>query len=167
MAVEDKYIDPNLAVGDRVSQYRGQGIDPAIRTRTFEVAAADDDGSVYRLGRVHSSEVPLESVIMNDSIPGGTDYDLGLYDVGVDALEAETGSKDLFLDGATMATARAVGSGLSGLSAIPVADFGKPIWQLLGLDEDPNKDYDLAFTANTVGTGAGTITIMFETGKNG
>ena len=59
-----------------------------------------------------------------------------------------------------MATARAEGSGISGLSNVDVANATQTLTELAG-DTYPDApgEYDVAITANTVGTAAGFITV--------
>lgn len=51
---------------------------------TVEIAAADDNGSVYRLGRVHSSWRISEMTLFNDAITSGAVFDVGLYRTAAD-----------------------------------------------------------------------------------
>ncbi|MCX7354780.1 MAG: hypothetical protein NTY59_08130 [Alphaproteobacteria bacterium] len=51
---------------------------------TVEQGASDNDGSVYRLARVHSSWLMKGVRKFHDAITGGTSYDLGLYRVAAD-----------------------------------------------------------------------------------
>ena len=118
------------------------------------VAAADDDGSTYLLIKdVPSSFVPVKAFIECDAITSGTDYDIGVYD-------SETGAvvtKDLLVNGQTLATASKV---LDGLSAVDLADLGalKSIAELLGLTPSTAKaKYDIVLTGNTVGSAAGDV----------
>lgn len=157
MAVENKYVNTNLASGTLLDgKNNGGGSLKAFRV-TFEVAAADDDGSVYRLMRIPSNAVILSIKVWNDAITSGTDYDTGLYDINTGAVV----DKDLFTDGSTMATAR---DAVEQLTAPDINEIHKSIWEYaaLSLTKDPVKEYDLAITANTVGTAAGTITLDIE-----
>ena len=157
MAVEDKYIDANIAAGKLGNPALSQGAEVVALTATFEVAAADDNGSVYRIGTLNENLIPWSITITNDAITGGTDYELGFYDVGVGGAAVDI---DVLLGTTTMASARAEGSGISGLSAVGQSDATKKIYELLGKTVVNKKaGYDLAVTANTVGTAAGTITV--------
>jgi hypothetical protein len=143
MAVENKYVDSNLAAGTFADASYNGGI--RFVKGTFEVAAADDDASIYRLARINSSEVLLRATLMCDAITGGTDYDLGLYEVTTAAGSGAVVDKDLFMDGQTFASATKT---IDGLNSTTLRDSGK--------------SYDIALTANTVGTAAGTITYFLE-----
>lgn len=122
---------------------------------TVEIAAADDDGSKYRLARIPANAILKEITIACDAITGGTDFDLGFYDVP----EANSGaviSVDALVDGQTLATASRV---LDGTSNVGIADLHKKAWELAGLSEATTKLVDIVLTGNTVGTAAGTVTV--------
>lgn len=126
------------------------------------VAAADDDTSKYVVGIIPSNLKLSDIDIHCTAITGGTDYDLGLYDIDYTSstLIGTVVDADCFMDGQTMATASGSDSGvakLSGLSIITTANRGKYVWEYAGASVDPGKDYLLVYTANTVGTAAGTI----------
>jgi hypothetical protein len=80
-----------------------------------------------------------------------------LYQVGVGSAEVD---KDVLMNGQTMASAltRATGQGL-GLSAVGIDNVGKTLAELSG-QANPGTSYDIALTANTVGTAAGTISVV-------
>lgn len=158
MAVENKYVDGNFADGKLADPQLQGGARALIRMAVASVAAADDDDSVYRLFKVPSNIVIHQIRLSNTAINDGTDYDLGVYstDLGA-AVEA-----DLFIDGRTMAVAA---RDVDGTSNVDVEDLSKPLWELLGLSEDPSKVYDIAITANTVGDAAGHITVHMLTSE--
>lgn len=123
---------------------------------TVEVAAGDDDGSVYRFMRVHSSWRISELLVACDAITGATAYDIGLYNVAAGAAVDD----DLF------ASAVNISGGLAAYTeqllesgTVGIDDVEKSIWELLGLTSDPNLEYDLCMTGDTVGSAAGTISV--------
>jgi hypothetical protein len=125
---------------------------------TIEIAAADDAASVYRMCRVHSSWRLDEITRYNDAITSGTGFDLGLYDI------TEAGGAavddDLFASGISLASESKTGVNDQFESAsINIDDIEKPIWELLALSADPGKWYDLAYTGDTPGSGAGTLSV--------
>lgn len=157
MAVENKYVDSDLAALKKGEAITTVGANLFAYVATLEVAAADDDGSVYRLfANVPSNLVPLEITVATDGITGGTDYDLGIYKTTTSGAVID---KDVLMDGQTMASAltRATGHNL-GLAAVNIADVRKTLAELSG-QTDPDLAYDIALTANTVGTAAGTISV--------
>ena len=142
-----------------------------VKSASVAVAAGDDDGSTYRFVRVRSSDSLKSIKCINTAITGGNDYDCGLYRTAEDG--GAVVDADLYADGFALA--------LAAPAVPPTADGGSPIelrfgdastavpgdvnnrvWEDLGLTEDPGLDYDLVLTANTVGTGAGTIALVVE-----
>ena len=126
---------------------------------TVEVAAADDDGSVYRMCRVPSGARISHILVANDAITAGTAYDFGVYRTAADGGAAV--DDDLFMSAVDMSSARDQLTDLTYESAsINIDKVEKRLWELLGLSADPFVEYDLAFTADTVGTAAGTISVV-------
>ena len=158
MAVEDKYVDSATALGN-TAEPGANGQEIIRMVATVEIAAADDDGSKYRLFKdVPSSFKPQRCTVMCDAITGGTDYELGVYDRNLGAVV----SKGLFMTGQTLASASRV---LDGLAAVDIADIGakKSIAELLSLTPTTAKPaYDITLTADTVGSAAGTVTVVLE-----
>lgn len=122
-----------------------------------DVAAADDDGSVYRVCRAHTSQRLFSVHITNAAITSGTDWDFGAYETAANG--GALIDKDNIVDARTMASAVAVPTALAFTTG---SDYGKRLWEILGYTSDPCKEIDLAWTANTVGSGAGTITTWVE-----
>jgi len=153
MAVENKYTDSLTAAG-KVSNLAGVKEIVAIPF-TFEVAAADSDGSVYRVIKgLNYNLIPVSVKVLNDAITSGTDYDLGLYET---ELGAEI-DKDVFADGLDMSSSRTFNTAVEALITVDPANITKTIMEHAGDTLSTlAKGYDLAFTANTVGSAAGTI----------
>ena len=158
MAVVDKYTDANLqSTRGLALGANAHGGDLVAIAGTFEVAAGDDDGSVYRIAAgLPANLIPYKFEIYNDAITGGTDYDLGLY-------LAESGvvvDADLLADGMDLSSANGRTSPENGLQTLNVDQTGKRLWELTGLgytEKTKPDGFDIALTANTVGTAAGTI----------
>lgn len=124
---------------------------------TVEVAAADDDGSVYRMVQVRSSDRISSIMVANDAITGGTDYDIGIYQTTANGGAVVT--KDVFADGVTFASALDYRDLTNNDEATDIAEVEFKLWQRLGLTSDPMLDYDICITGNTVGSGAGTLSM--------
>lgn len=158
MSVINAYVNSRIAAKTKVKPVNAGFGRPQVLVQTFEVAAGDDDGSVYRLARLPSNLIPFRITIACDAITNGTDWDLGLYktlDKG-----GAVASKDKFMDGQTFAAASKV---LNGFAAVPIENYGKTLAEHLGLtDVTADSEYDLALTANTVGTVDGTVTVIAE-----
>ena len=157
MAVEDKYANALVEAGKKVKAALASGATEVTMVNTVEIAAADDDGSVYRFfSSVPSNLIPTEITITCDTITAGTDFDLGLYKVDGGA-EVD---KDRLMDGQTLATAltRATGHQI-GLKDVNIADAAKTL-AVLSAQAEPDACYDIALTGNTVGSADGTVTII-------
>lgn len=157
MAVEDKYVNANIVAGKKAESFATIGQKTITLVQTEEIAAADDDGSVYRFfANVPSTYIPVQIDIVCDAISGGTDYDLGLYKVDSGAVI----DADVLMDGQTLATAltRATGHQL-GLGVVDKANVTKTLGELSG-QTDVDSAYDICLTGNTVGTAAGTVSII-------
>lgn len=126
---------------------------------TVEIAAADDNGSVYRLGRVHSSWRISEMTLFNDAITSGSVFDVGLYRTAEDG--GAVVDANAFADNISLTSASLTGTQLlneSG-SAVGVEDIEQLVWEMAGQSSDPDVWYDICFTGDTVGSGAGTISL--------
>lgn len=121
-----------------------------------EILAADDNDSVYRVARVHSSWRLTDLQHKNDAITCGSDYNVGLHQT----LENGGAAADdnLFADAISLASASAVWVDDMN-EALGIENLEKRIWELLALDADPNRWYDVTFTGIAVGTGAGTLVV--------
>lgn len=157
MAVEDKYTNADLVAGKKAAAFQtGSGAKTVTMIATIAVAAADDDGSVYRaFANVPSAWVPVNIAVHNDAITGGTDYDLGLYKAGVGGAAVDA---DVLADGLDLSSAAALsGWNNAGLTTVAVENLGD--LATLGGESEPEASYDIALTANTVGSAAGDIRI--------
>lgn len=123
---------------------------------TLEVAAADDDNSVYRFCRIHSSCTISRIDLFNDAIAGGSAYHCGLYETAENG--AAAADADLFATSVDLSSARTAPLEIT-FEALAIEKIGRALWELLGLSADPGREYDLALTGATAGTGAGTISL--------
>lgn len=163
MAVENKYVNADVVADRKGLPSYVNSDEGRFSVTTFEVAAADDDGSIYRLFRINSNMIPFNITITNDAITGGTDYELGIYNTLGGPQAGSVKDLDVLMGTTSMASARAEGSGVSGLTAVSQENATQRLWELAG-DTASNhpSEYDIALTANTVGTAAGTITVKAE-----
>ena len=158
MAVENKWASELIEADKLESSLKsGAGGESYIYAETFEVAVADDNGSIYKLAQLPANAILQKIEINNDAITGATDYDLGLYkNNGVD--QAIAIGKELLAANLNMSAAAARGSEKNGLAALNIDTIGQKVWELLGKTLDTKEEqYVLALTANTVGAAAGTI----------
>ncbi len=154
MAVVDKYVDSLLEAGKKASALNTFGTPVIVAVATAITAAADDNGSVYRIFKdVPSNLVPVLIIVQNEAITAGTDWDLGLYKCNGGAVV----DKDILADGIDMSSARTVATtGNVGMTTINI-DNGTQDFATLGAETNPDAAYDIAWTANTVGSAVGTI----------
>lgn len=161
MAVEDKYVDANAEAGKLVRPaFNGNGVETFTATAIVDVAAADSDLSVFRLFKgITSDYIPTSITITNSAITLGTDYDLGLYETNGGAVV----DKEVLAATIDVSSAVIEGAGVTGLNAVALADTQKRLWELAGQTQGVGgtklPTFDIALTANTVGTVAGTIVV--------
>lgn len=119
-------------------------------------AAGDDDGSIYLVGEIPGEAVILGVDSLNGVVTGGTDYDLGLYDV-----DGTVYSADKIVDGADMSSARTSFTPLA--LDYGAADCEKTVAELLGHvskvvpgsgEVAAKKSYRLGLKGNSVGSAA-------------
>ena len=146
--------DATPRVANDVRNFHGR---VRVQKGTVEVAAADDDTSVFRFARVHSSWSVHSIQYLNDAIAGATDYDCGLYQT------AENGGA--VLDVNAYADAVDINAGTAAwveiaYEARAIENLGQRVYEDGGVAADPNIYYDICLTGATVGTAAGTITMV-------
>jgi len=153
MAVQDKYVNSDVAAGNRSQGAAGSQAWPLFVT--FETLAADDDGSKYRLFKGLAADlIPVSMTIMCDAITAGTDYDVGFYKPDLGAVI----DKDNLADGLDLSSASKV---LDGLKDVAIENRGKRLFELAGHTQAQRLPaYDIVLTANTVGSAAGTISAI-------
>lgn len=129
---------------------------------TVEIAAADDNNSVYRVGRVHSSWRISDIVRYNDAITSGADYDVGLYDTAANG--GAVVNINCFADAVSLVSASVTGTKdlYEAGSDVGVEDIEQRVWEMAGLTEDPGKFMDVCYTGVTVGSGAGTLSVKIR-----
>lgn len=119
------------------------------------VASADSDTSVYRVVRLHSSCRVDSLLLYNTAITAGTSYDVGIYKTAADGgavVDADAFGSAIDLSSAHSGTDIA-------FEALALTSIKKALWEVAGLSADPNCYYDIALTANTVGSADGTIAL--------
>ncbi len=158
MAVEDKYVNTNVVAGKLANPAIMGGAQVFAFVATFEVAIADDDGSIYRIGKaLQPNLIPIEITIACDAITSGTDWDVGLYKTDLGAVI----SANVFGDAIDLSSALTWATAKTGLISVDPANIIKKLYEHAGDDvTDYQRGYDLALTANTVGSAAGTVSVI-------
>lgn len=160
--VQNGYTDTLIDSG-RAKPLKSHGHRTITSVGSFEIAADDDDGSVYRIDRIPADAIITKIELNADVITGGTDYELGFYDVSTSVANGAEVDKDVLLGTTDFSSGFARGSEKNGLADVAIGNLGKKVYELLGKTISNMKpEYDLALTANTVGTGAGTVEYLIE-----
>lgn len=164
MAVEDKYILPyasGLYSSTRPEKtLHAHGAESFWLYNTFEVAAADDNGSKYRVFKnLDANLIPIIIAVGNDAITAGTGYDVGLYRPnGGAALDDDCFAATL--DMSVAAASMNPKTAKDGMAAVAIENYGRRLFEHAGHTiSNKLNAYDLVLTADTVGTAAGTISV--------
>lgn len=155
MAVVNQTSNAVLNAQNKVlsSAYTVYG-DPLESVGFAAVATSDSIGSTYRLARVRSTARVASLFVVNDALTTMT-ANVGLYTINGGAAVNAT----LFGSAVALGTA-----GRSELltGAITAANVEKRVWELLGLSQDPNLEYDLVFTTVAAATAAGNLAVRCQ-----
>lgn len=149
----------------QVTKYAGSAKDPAsrmlapavnaegrlraINVPALEVTNTNSIGSKYYLGKIPSNAVPLAGLatFKHGGVTSVDDADIGVY------LNGAVVSVNLFADGLDISAAGAKDP----FAAIAVANVGKQVWELLGLNVDSGVEYDVVLTINKAATASANI----------
>jgi len=163
MAVVDIYTDALLEAGKLTTSTFAEGGHPFTIVAIAEPANADDDGSVFRLAKALNPDlIPVKFELYNDTgMTGSIDWELGFYETSVDGVDGIAIDIDALLGTTDLSSANARGSAVDALGAVDLADGQKRLYELAG-DTQANKrlGYDIALTANDIGTVGGTILVV-------
>jgi len=161
MAVQNKYVNADTEAEKLATAAFVHGSDPVYMVATFETAAADDDASIFRLFKnVPADLIPTKIEIACDAITSGNDWDLGFYKPTVGGVLGAVIDKDKLADGIDLSSAVAFASAIDGLQTLNIDEVQERIYTLAGDTLDDHElGYDIALTANTIGSGVGTISV--------
>ncbi len=162
MAVENKYINADVVALKLAKSAHSNGGKLFGMVETFEIAAADSNGSVYRVFKnLPPDLIPVKIELYNDAMTSATDYEIGLYKVTKNGVNGAAKDIDCLLGTTDINGGNARGSHVDGLGAVALEDAEKMLYELAGDAFSAREEgYDLAITANTVGSAAGTITLI-------
>ena len=128
---------------------------------TIAKAASDNDGSTYRIARLHSSWRVSSIWLYNDAFTAAAAWGLGLYSTAANGGAGV--SSQCYFTGWAPTAASLVGSEFAfGAGARSPSKIGQQVWADAGLTADPNLFYDLVLTAATAGAIAGNISWNIE-----
>lgn len=121
----------------------------------LEVSTNEDAGDILRFVPVRSNAVVRAVFLYCDAVSTAGAINLGLYrttDDGGAVVDAD------FFASAQVVTTALVRSNVAHESGVyNIDDLDKPLWEALGLTEDPGIWYDVAATVTTDMGGAGTL----------
>ena len=172
MAVIDAYVDSLVAAGKKGNPGKiGPGQVFAF-TSSFEVAATDSDGSIYRIARVGANMIPVAITVMGDDDLDITHVDVGLYLPGAGGAAVDI---DCFADNLAVNTDSVDSADLApnAMFSLPIDDLGKKCWEIASVkaagsytDANHPSEFDLAITAKSEPGAAATIAyrVMFIQG---
>lgn len=126
---------------------------------TVETAAADDANSIYRLVRVPSHARISSILLASDAITGCNSAEVGVYQTAANG--GAVVSESLFASAVDLSSGIAFTEELLEATATDIDKVEKRLWELLALDADPMRDYDIGVIANDV-TAAGTISMKVK-----
>ena len=122
-----------------------------------EVSTATDTADVIRFCRVKSNAVIKQVLLSCDAISTSGAMDIGIYqtdDNGSAVVDADHFASAQGVTSALVDSNVAHESGVYGIE-----NKSKPLWEALGLTEDPGIEYDVAGTLTADMGGAGTIVL--------
>jgi hypothetical protein len=142
----------------------------SLRTSSdaFEIVAEDvgDVNDVIELTRLHSSVRISSIMIFSDELDTNGSPTLAT-DCGIYLTDGTVKDADAFGTAVTTGWGDAAGAGVEFITeagAVPIANVGKRLWEILGESSDPNVDYDicLRLTAVAATGAAGTISFVIQ-----
>lgn len=123
----------------------------------LEVSTAEDAADILTFCQIKSNATVKQVLLSCDAVAVGGAMDIGLYqtaDNGGAVVDAD------FFASAQVVTTALVDSNVAHESGVyGIEDKNKPIWEALGLSEDPQIDYVVAGTITTDMGGAGTLCV--------
>lgn len=161
MAVENKYVHAGLvdATRETVPAHIAQGTNVACIQGTFEVAAADDNDSIYRFIKgIPAGVIPVALEIACDAVTGMSDVNVGLYKTNL----GDVVDENVLADALDLSSAITFAAPKDGLKDVNIADRQKTLWELAGQTiRNKATVFDIAMKAVAAASTAGTISYKF------
>lgn len=128
---------------------------------TLETVSGDSIASTYRFFRVASNVRVSSLQLFCDDIGTTTIADFGLYDTAANGGAAV--DADFFGSAVSLKDGAVAGTDITYESAVvDLPNYGKTLWEQLGLSADPRKYYDVVATLTAAADAAGTITLKLR-----
>ena len=157
MAVVNAYQDAAILAGKNTNPAFSQGAAVMGAVSTFEVAAADDNDSIYRVFKgVPGDMIVLSLQLACDAIAGMTDVNVGLWETNLGAVVSE----NCFADAVNPSAGYAFRAELNLLAGLGVEKIQKRIYEVGGHTIITRKpSYDICLKAVAAAAAAGTVSI--------
>ena len=159
MAVRNEWADASVEAGKKGNPAIVSGNHKLGFVTTFEIAAGDDDASIIKIAKLPANAILTKLDLYCDALTGCTSVDAGLYkESGVVA------DVNIYASAKDIAAGQAIGSPENMMADVPLESLHKRAFELLGLTAATKTEqaYNLALTFNTIGSGAGTVTVVGE-----
>lgn len=148
----------------RVQTPRGLADGEVVRAINDQVSIASGDSatSVYRFGKIRSSDYTDRVRLISADIGTTTAGDLGLYDLltatnGGTVVDVDYFGSAISLNGGAIDSDVTYEAGAAGGI---YTNGNKRVWEALGLTSDPGKEYDVALTLTGAADAAGTVRLQ-------
>lgn len=161
MAAYNDFVTQNVSSKKASVDVSGRGVGAPVKKVlfSFEKAAADVNGSIWRIARISPFAKIVSFKIGCDNITSLTDLDVGFYK------PAEVGGTEIDKDCIKDGLNPSAGTVLSEFYAPDVAYIGREAYLIAGITAANAKKYgafDVALTGNTAGADVGTIAGILE-----
>jgi hypothetical protein len=158
MAVVNAFVTDNIESKAADTCVAARTTGSIVRTvmANFEVAAADDNASVYRLFKLPPTAIVTSLIVGNDAIAGLTDPQFGIYK------PLELGGAVIDVDSLMASVDLHAGAAMTERLVTALANRGKNILQLSGVAAADLQKYgsvDVAMTTPAGVTAAGTVVV--------
>lgn len=156
-------IITNADAGDLNPDYQSRGkVRESIAT--LETVNGDSIGSTFRFSRVWSGWRVTDVILDSDDIGATTVADFGLYRTALDG--GAVVDADFFASAVSLSGGALANSNITHESAVvDLPNYGKRLWEQLGLSADPGVWYDVVATLTAAADAAGTITLRVRSAE--
>lgn len=136
----------NATASPSVSTSANAGAPGAVNStyQSITVTTSEDTGNILRFVRVPSNARICSIILFSDALGGTCAGDIGVYRTSEDG--GAVVDADHFASGVSMVSKVAGVEQIFESGVNTVADISKPLWDALGLTEDPQTTYDIAIT---------------------
>ncbi len=176
--VKSSALTAQLVTDPRTPQVNGKQLQVYTDTHEAATTSIDETGDVILFKGIHSSAILHQLIVMTDDLDSHATptlaYDIGVYN-GPDKFVVPVSGTDTayaafaVVDADAFASAITVGQAATTTTmanqrfeAADIAGLNKPLWELLGMDRDPNKVFTVGMTITTTAATpvAGTISVQ-------